>query len=107
MKTKDIALDYPIELPPHPRIASIKVRRPKVKDELQAKRRAKSDDPAEAEIHLIAVLTDLAPEVVEELDMTDYGKIQARLLDFRRSAGPTSSGAAPVNSERPVSASED
>lgn len=104
MNNDPITLDHPFELAPHPRLTTVSLRRPKVKDELEAKRRGNSD--AEVEVHLFALLSGQAYDVIAELDLADYDKLQDRLADFRERSGATSSGAAPGTSESAASASE-
>lgn len=79
---KKITLDYPVNLPPHPPVNELTMRRPKVKDELEAKRGRL--DEGEIEIALFASLTGQAPEVIHELDLIDYDKLQETLRDFRK-----------------------
>ncbi len=105
MKTK-ITLDYPVELAPHPKVTEMWMRRPKVADELAAKK--KHSDPADIEIFLLATLTGQAVEVIQEMDLFDYDKLQETLGDFRRKgAAATSSGAAPTTSASAASVSPD
>lgn len=56
-------------------LTEITLRRPKVKDYLTAKKVGGNDD-SEAEIALFASLTGVEPNVLEELDMLDYKKLQ-------------------------------
>ncbi|TAN61089.1 MAG: phage tail assembly protein [Magnetospirillum sp.] len=102
MKTK-ITLDYPVELAPHPKVTEMWMRRPKVADELAAKK--KHSDPADIEIFLLAALTGQAVEVIQEMDLFDYDKLQDILGDFRLKGAATSSGAAPTTSASDASAS--
>ncbi|MBI2235378.1 MAG: phage tail assembly protein [Magnetospirillum sp.] len=91
---KKITLDYPLNLPPHPPVAELTMRRPKVRDEMEAKKGRL--DEGEIEIALFALLTAQAPEVIHELDMADYDKLQEALRDFRKKPEAKSSGAAPT-----------
>lgn len=102
---KTITLDHPIALPPHPTLTQVQMRRPKVRDELEAKKG--SFDPAEIEIRLLAALTGQAVEVIHEMDLADYDKMQEALADFRRKPEATSSGAALTTSASAASGSPD
>lgn len=59
---------------------SLNIRRPKVRDRLVVERMKKSD--AEKEINMIANLAEVSVDVIEELDLADYNKIQEVLQDF-------------------------
>jgi len=100
-----IILDYPVTLVPHPKVDTLVMRRPKAKDELEAKKRATMPD--EIEMHLFAILTGQAFDVIGELDLeTDYPKLQEAYRNFRRKpTAKTSVGAAPSTSENSASAS--
>lgn len=98
-----IILDYPVELPPHPKVTELVMRRPKAKDELTAKQRANTPD--EIELHLFAILTGLAFDVIGELDLeTDYPKLQAAYRNFRPKPAAISAGAPPATFESSASA---
>lgn len=56
------------------------LRRPKVRDRLIVERLKKTD--AEKEITMIANLAEVAVAVIEELDLSDYAKIQQQLTNF-------------------------
>ncbi len=58
-------------------VSEITLRRPKVRDRLAVERMSNND--AEKEVALIANLASISREAVEELDLADYGKIQAAL----------------------------
>jgi hypothetical protein len=58
----------------------INIRRPKVRDRLAVERIKKTD--AEKEITMIANLAEVTVEVIEELDLADYGKVQEVLQGF-------------------------
>lgn len=61
-------------------LKEIKIRRPKVRDQLAAEK-AKGTD-AEKEINFFANLCELSPAEIESLDLFDYGKIQAVYKSF-------------------------
>ena len=75
----DITLDYPITIN-GAQVTRIRLRRPKVKDTLAARKLA--GDSADQEIALIANLAEWAPEDVQELDGADYRKVQQALEAF-------------------------
>lgn len=103
MKIKQtIPLDFPVELSPHPAVTRLEMRRPKVRDELDSKRGGGTD--ADIEVRLFALLTGQAPEVITELDLADYDKLQDAFADFRK-APARSAGAASTNSAKAASAS--
>ena len=56
------------------------LRRPKVKDRLIVERMGNND--AEKEVALIANLSGLPKEAIEEIDLRDYAVIQEHLQDF-------------------------
>jgi len=68
-----IELRYPLEHGETP-IRELTIRRPKVGDLLAAKKTTGGD--AEQEIAMFASLTGVAPAVLRELDMADYGELQ-------------------------------
>jgi hypothetical protein len=61
-------------------IIEISLRRPKVRDRLAVERSNASD--AEKEVQLIANLAELPIEVIEDIDLADYAKLQRALTDF-------------------------
>ena len=60
--------------------SSLTMRRPKVRDEKAARKAAKED--AERELRLFANLCEVAPEVIEELDLADYRALQEAFTGF-------------------------
>lgn len=64
------------------------LRRPKVRDRLAVERLKKTD--AEKEITMIANLAEVTVDVIEELDLADYAKIQEVLQNFLEPAPATS-----------------
>lgn len=66
----------------------LNIRRPKVRDRLVVERLKKSE--AEKEIIMIASLAEVEPQVIEELDLADYAKIQGIFADFLESTPQTS-----------------
>jgi len=73
------------------------MRRAKVKD-LKAAQRF-GDTPEDQEIGLIAILTGLTPEDVQEMDLTDYTQMQScfrRLVDSGADPVADAGAASPV-----------
>ena len=58
----------------------LNLRRPKVRDVLLAAKIGGTDE--EKEIRVLANLCEVAPDVVEELDMADYKKLQDGYRSF-------------------------
>lgn len=77
MREKTIKLKYPIEFEGK-KYSEIKVRSPKVKD-YKAAQMAKEE---EQELVLISKLTGQPVEFIEELEMSDYVKLQEAIKDF-------------------------
>lgn len=76
-----IKLDYPIQNGEGKEITELKMRRAKAKD----LRRAQSQKTeAEQEFFLIAQLTGLVIEDIDELDLSDYKKVQTALVDMQK-----------------------
>ena len=67
---------------------TINIRRPKVRDRLAVERIKKTD--AEKEIAMIANLAEVTVDVIEELDLADYNKVQEILQGFLAPAPVTS-----------------
>ncbi|ODC01210.1 hypothetical protein A3197_01620 [Candidatus Thiodiazotropha endoloripes] len=78
-KATRLELDYPVTVKAA-EYKTLKMRRPKVKDQLVAERGGVTQ--AERETVLFANLCDVSPEVIEELDMKDYAKLQERYEGF-------------------------
>ena len=76
---KKIKLETPIKID-GVEVNEISLRRPKVRDLLISDRKNISE--SEREINLIANLAEVSPEVIQELDLCDYMKIQTWLKDF-------------------------
>jgi CRISPR/Cas system CSM-associated protein Csm5 (group 7 of RAMP superfamily) len=67
---------------------TITIRRPKVRDRLVVERMKKTD--AEKEISMIANLAEVSVDVIEEMDLADYAKIQEVLQNFLEPSQATS-----------------
>ena len=78
----EIKLKFPFTTAAGKRIDVLTMRRAKVKD-LKAANRF-GDKPEDQEIALLAILTDLTPEDVQEMDLADYTQLQS---SFRRLVG--------------------
>lgn len=74
-----VALDHPVRVD-GAETRELAMRRPKVRDERDARRQA--DNDADREIVLFANLCEVPPAVVEELDMADYARLQDAYRDF-------------------------
>jgi len=74
-----VALKYPIEVD-GVSVSVLHLRRPKVRDRLAADKLGKTD--AEKEIALIALLAEVTPETLHELDMADYTAVQQAFAGF-------------------------
>ena len=82
---QNIKLNYPIESD-GTTIADLNMRRSKVKDRLLVAKMKNSSDE-EKEIRLFANLCEVAPNVIEELDESDYANLQKAYMDFFKSEG--------------------
>lgn len=82
---QNIELKYPIESDGQT-INKLSMRRSKVKDRLAvAKMKTASDE--EKEIRLFANLCEISPKIIEDLDESDYAKLQNSYMDFFKSEG--------------------
>jgi len=82
---QNIKLNYPIESGGST-IADLNMRRSKVKDRLIVAKMKNSSDE-EKEIRLFANLCEVAPNIIEELDESDYANLQKAYMDFFKSEG--------------------
>ena len=78
-----IKLEYPIKID-ETTYSELTMRRSKVKDRLAVSVMKTSDE--EKEINLFANLCEVSPQVIKELDETDYTKIQKVYMGFFGSA---------------------
>lgn len=87
---KEVKLDYPVTVGSQT-IEVLALRRPKVRDQLIADKQNKSD--ADKEVHLMSLLAEVDPAVIQELDLDDYTEVQKVIVGFRqkRLASGTSS----------------
>jgi len=72
--TVKLTLKYPIE-DIEPNVTELIVRRPKVKDQKAADNAGQG--AAESEVILFAALCNTSVQVIDEMDMKDYGDLQA------------------------------
>ena len=79
MSGTTITLKYPVTVDGATH-ATLTMRRPKVRDERDARRRG--GDPVDQELRLFGNLCEIAPNVIEELDAADYDRIQEAYFDF-------------------------
>lgn len=79
MDTTSVKLTHPIQINGR-QIAELQLRRPKVKDRLAVEKMNGAE--AEKEVRFIANLCEVAPNEIEELDMSDYAKVQDALAGF-------------------------
>lgn len=80
-----IELKYPIDSAGET-INNLTMRRSKVKDRLLvAKMKSASDE--EKEIRLFSNLCEVSPNIIEELDESDYSVLQKTYMDFFTSEG--------------------
>lgn len=75
----EIELEYPIDFEGG-KLKSVTLRRPKVGDVVKARKGLK--DEADQEVAIIAKLSGLPPAAIEDLDISDYKKIQEVLSGF-------------------------
>ena len=76
-----VTLEFPVMFK-NTEITALSFRRPKVKDQMIADKQNKAD--ADKEIHLMALLGEVEPELIQELDMADYEQVQQVLVGFRK-----------------------
>lgn len=90
VETKEVKLSYPVTLGGQ-KTEVLNIRRPKVRDQLIADKQNKSD--ADKEVHLMSLLAEVEPAVIQELDLDDYSEVQKVIVGFRkkRSENETSS----------------
>ncbi|GAK43593.1 conserved protein [Tepidicaulis marinus] len=81
---KHIKLDHPVTVN-GTTIRDIKMRRPKVRDELAAQT---YKEEAERELMYFCSLTELTREELEELDLADWGKLQKAFEEMLQPGKP-------------------
>lgn len=83
MSDGKIKLAYPVTIE-GVEVNSLTMRRPKVKDQLVSERSGGTN--ADKEVSLFANLCEVAPDVIEELDLIDYKSLQKEYEGFLSSA---------------------
>lgn len=78
---RKIELNFPIKDGQGNEIKVLNIRRAKVKD---LRRMQQKENAAEQEGFLVAQLTGLVPEDIDELDIADYAKVQQALTDMQK-----------------------
>ena len=79
MRTVTIELGHPVTVDKQ-KYGQLSLRAPKVRDELAARKNTESAE--EFELTLFSNLCEVSRDVIEELEMVDYGKLQAAYRDF-------------------------
>jgi hypothetical protein len=74
-----VELKYPIEID-GVNVSVLHMRRPKVRDRLAVDNLGDTD--AKREVTMLAMLADVAPTSLHELDMCDYAKLQKAFTGF-------------------------
>lgn len=85
MTEQIIKLNFPVNVDDQ-EIGELVMRRSKVKDRL-AVANIKNLSDEEKEIRLFANLCEVNPEIIKELDETDYSKVQKTYMSFFSSEG--------------------
>lgn len=83
--TDKITLDHPFTFEGE-EVTELTIRRPKMRD---MKKAQKHKDDMEKSIYMIADLAEVSPELVEELDTEDFGKVSAKVGEFMGVSGDT------------------
>ncbi|KZN57596.1 hypothetical protein N473_06845 [Pseudoalteromonas luteoviolacea CPMOR-1] len=86
--TETIKLHYPVEYQGET-INELQMRRPKFKDQLRIQ--SMKLDEVQSEQRMFADLCGQAPDMLEELDLSDYQQIQETFKGFLRSTPAPSS----------------
>ncbi|WP_235199552.1 phage tail assembly protein [Photobacterium galatheae] len=81
-------MEYPVKIGAT-EITGLQMRRPRVKDQMIADKQNKHD--SDKEIHLFALLCEVDPSVIQELDMDDYEAVKQVFLGFRKKNPPKNS----------------
>ena len=74
-----ITLQWPVTIG-GTKVSTVTMRRSKVRDRLQSEKAGKT--AGEVEINLFAKLCSLGPEEIEDIDLDDYGRLQAGFSSF-------------------------
>lgn len=98
----EITLKHPFTNAAGQRIETLTMRRAKVKD-LKAANRF-GDKPEDQEIALLAILTGLTPEDVQEMDLVDYTRLQNSFRRMQSSGADAMADAGAAGAVVPLSA---
>ncbi|KXA71053.1 phage tail assembly protein [Bordetella hinzii] len=82
----EIKLDFPVEMD-GVQVGVLRMRRAKVRDQLTAQRQA-NNDPAKTEVFLFALLCEIAPASLDDMDICDYEKLRETYAGFRAGLSP-------------------
>ncbi|WP_112122442.1 phage tail assembly protein [Haemophilus influenzae] len=74
-----LTLNYPIQEGQGNTLTELKIRRPKVKD----LRKMKGATEVEQSINILAIVTGLVPEDIDELDMSDFQRAAKVIEDMQ------------------------
>ncbi|MDW2310637.1 phage tail assembly protein [Vibrio sp. 1075] len=77
----EVTLTYPVNVNGK-EIKTLALRRPKVRDQLIADKQNKND--ADKEVHLMSLLAEVEPAVIQDLDLDDYMEVQKVIVGFRK-----------------------
>lgn len=80
-ETKTVTLDFPFECKGQ-KVETLEIRRPKVRDQLIADKQNK--ESADKEVYLMSLLAGVEPELIQELDFSDYEQVQDVIVGFRK-----------------------
>ncbi|MDR1709653.1 MAG: phage tail assembly protein [Candidatus Accumulibacter sp.] len=100
----EIALDYPIDTAAG-KVDKLRMRRAKLKDHRRAARQNRS--PEEREVAIMAAVTGLVPEDMDEMDFTDFMKLQDAFRELHAQPGRPLGGDGLAGEMVPLSAERD
>ena len=85
-----VELEYPVTMPNGETVAQLTMRRLKARDVVAAEAAVKTGESARG-IYTMSLLCGVEPNVIEELDMSDFGRMQEIAQGFlsskRKTAG--------------------
>ncbi|MFA5632666.1 MAG: phage tail assembly protein [Porticoccaceae bacterium] len=84
-----ITLDRPVDMD-GAQVSVLHMRRGKVRDQIAAQRQA-NNDPAMTEVCMFALLCEIAPSNLEDMDLADYEKLRETFAGFRTGLSPKKS----------------
>ena len=79
-ESAELKLNYPVSVDGR-KVEALKIRRPKVRDNLIA---AKKETDEDREMTMMSLLTGEEAEVLHEMDMADYEALQKVIVGFRK-----------------------